>query len=222
MLKSENLAPRICGLYALTPDEGDTARLLRQVAAALDGGVRWLQYRNKSADAALRLRQARELQALCDMVGAQLIVNDFPELAAEVGAAGVHIGKEDRALAQARATLGEKVIGASCYNELPRALAAQEQVESLGKQARGADYVAFGSFFASGTKPNAVRASLDLLLTARAQLHVPIVAIGGITLDNAASVIAAGADAVAVSAALFTATDVAATAQAFNRLFAPN
>jgi len=213
MLMSNDPSKRIHGLYALTPDEADTAKLLRQVAAALDGGVRWLQYRNKRADAALRQRQARELQALCAIVGAQLIVNDFPELAAEVDAAGAHVGKEDGALADARAALGEKIVGVSCYNESSRALAAQ---------LAGADYVAFGSFFASPTKPNAVRASIDLLRTARAQLSVCVVAIGGITLDNASSVIAAGADAVAVSAALFNASDIAATAQAFNRLFVPN
>jgi thiamine-phosphate pyrophosphorylase len=213
MLMSNDPSKRLHGRYALTPDEADTAKLLRQVAAALDGGVRWLQYRNKRADAALRQRQARELQALCAIVGAQLIVNDFPELAADVDAAGAHVGKEDGALADARAALGEKIVGVSCYNESSRALAAQ---------LAGADYVAFGSFFASPTKPNAVRASIDLLRTARAQLSISVVAIGGITLDNASSVIAAGADAVAVSAALFNASDIAATAQAFNRLFVSN
>jgi thiamine-phosphate pyrophosphorylase len=216
------------GLYALTPNEADTAALLRAVEAALVGGTRLLQYRNKSASPELRALQARELQALCAAHRAQLIVNDFPALAAQVGAAGVHVGREDDAIPAARALLGDGIVGASCYNELQRAIDAQAAVEALGKRAgvealakraRGADYVAFGSFFASSTKPGAVRATLDLLRGARARLHVPIVAIGGITLDNARALIDAGADAIAVSSALFGAADIAAAARAFNHLF---
>jgi thiamine-phosphate pyrophosphorylase len=150
---------RVRGLYALTPDEADTTALLHAVEAALRGGTHWLQYRNKSAGAELRVGQARELQALCAAYRAQLIVNDFPALAAQIGAAGVHVGRQDDAIPAARALLGEGIVGASCYNELPRALDAQ---------AAGADYVAFGSFFASSTKPGAVRATLDLLRGARA------------------------------------------------------
>lgn len=204
--------PAVRGLYALTPDEADTAKLLGALAAALDGGTRLVQYRNKRADAALRAAQAQALQALCARYGARLIVNDFPALAAAVGAAGVHVGRDDASITAARALLGDGIVGASCYNELQRALDAQAQV----------DYVAFGSFFASSTKPGAARATLDLLRDARAKLHVPIVAIGGITLDNAPSLVAAGADAIAVSSALFGAPDVAETARRFNRLFARN
>ncbi len=203
-------AKNLRGLYALTPDEANTAALLRAVETALRGGVRWLQYRNKAADAALREAQARALQALCAAHGANLIVNDFPALAAQAGAAGAHVGRQDSALADARAALPHGIIGVSCYNELPRALEAQ-----IG----GADYVAFGSFYLSSTKPTAVRASLELLRAARVQVHIPIVAIGGITLDNARELIDAGADALAVSSALFNAANIAAAARSFNQLF---
>jgi len=201
-----------CGLYALTPDEPDTARLASRVRAAVSGGAAAVQYRNKPADAALRRDQAQVLVRICGEAGVPLIVNDDVELALDVGAAGVHLGRDDGDLAAARARLGAgKLIGASCYDCFD--LAGRAVVA-------GADYVAFGAVFASPTKPAAVRAPLALLGEAKRRFGVPVVAIGGITLDNAALAIAAGADALAVITALFDADDVAARARAFRDLFA--
>lgn len=202
---------RLRGLYVVTPDTEDTRTLLTRVDATLRGGARFVQYRNKAASSALRWEQASALKALCDSHGASLIINDHANLALEVDAAGVHIGADDGELGQARAALGPgKIIGVSCYDRMELAQAAV---------AAGADYVAFGSFFPSLVKPGAVRAPLDLLREGRRELEVPIAAIGGITLENAADLVAAGADAVAVISALFTARDVAAAARSFSALF---
>ena len=200
----------ISGLYAVTPDLADTAVLLAKTQAALAGGARLLQYRNKTADENLRREQAAALRELCRRYGAMLIINDHVELAREIDADGVHVGADDAGVAAARTRLGHgKIIGATCYNDLQRALAAAAQ---------GADYVAFGSFFASAVKPGAVRAPLALLQQARRQVTVPVVAIGGITLDNAAELIDAGANAVAVISALFAAPDVEVAARKFCQL----
>lgn len=202
---------RIRGLYAVTPDEPDTGRLLAMVGEALQGGARAVQYRNKPADARLRLAQVEALLALCRGAGAPLIVNDDLDLALAAGADGVHLGQDDGDLALARTRLGPgRLLGASCYNRLTLALAAADQ---------GADYVAFGSAFRSPIKPSAVHAPLELFRSARARLAVPIVAIGGITPQNARQVIDAGADALAVITALFGERDVRAAAAAFARLF---
>jgi thiamine-phosphate pyrophosphorylase len=159
----------------------------------------------------LRLSQARALLALCRRSRVPLIVNDHLDLALTVGADGVHLGAEDGSLATAREQLGPaRILGASCYDRLELALEAERL---------GADYVAFGSFFPSGVKPGAVRASLTLLRDAKRRLSVPVVAIGGITLENAPQVIAAGADSVAVISALFGADDVRAAARRFSALF---
>jgi thiamine-phosphate pyrophosphorylase len=199
------------GLYALTPDEPDTGALVAAVGSAIAGGAAAVQYRNKPADASLRRRQAAALAALCRETGVPLIVNDDVELALAVDAAGAHLGADDGDLAAARARLGPgRLLGASCYDRLDRAARAV---------AAGADYVAFGAVFASPTKPAAVRAPLALFGAARA-LRVPLVAIGGITLDSAPAAIAAGADALAVITALFGAGDVAARARSFAKLFA--
>jgi thiamine-phosphate pyrophosphorylase len=202
----------VAGLYAVTPDLADTALLLDKTQAALAGGARLVQYRNKIADGNLRREQAAALRELCRRRGAPLIINDDVGLACEIGADGVHVGADDAAVAVARAQIGGgKILGVSCYNDLQRALLAAAQ---------GADYVAFGSFFASSVKPGAVRAPLALLQQARQKLRLPLVAIGGITLDNASGLIGAGADAVAVIAALFAAPDVEVAAHDFCRLFA--
>ena len=199
------------GLYAVTPDITDTRELEAKVEAALLGGAVLVQYRNKTADARLRSLQAGALQALCRAHAVPLIVNDHVDLAIALNADGVHLGQEDGLLPQARAQLGAgKLLGASCYDRLDRAVAAVHA---------GADYVAFGSFFPSTIKPGAVRAPLALLRNARRELSVPIVAIGGITLDNAAQVITAGADAVAVISALFSAPDVRLVAERFKTIF---
>ena len=203
--------PAIKGLYAITPDETDTAELLRKVRLALQGGVQVLQYRNKSADPALKLQQAQALRMLTLEFGATYIVNDDVRLATQVDADGVHLGGADGSVAKARTLLGkQKLIGVSCYN---RASLAQEAVQ------QGADYVAFGAFFPSSVKPGAVKAEVAMLQTARQELGVPIVAIGGITLANCPVLIEAGADALAVISALFDAPNIEAAAREFSTLF---
>jgi thiamine-phosphate pyrophosphorylase len=201
----------ISGLYAVTPDISDTNELLRNVRLALHGGARVLQYRNKTADATLKLAQARALLQLAREFNTTFIVNDNAQLAAQVDADGVHLGGEDGSVAAARTLLGSKIIGVSCYNRLSL---AQEAIR------QGADYVAFGAFFPSGVKPEAVKADVAMLQTARKELSVPIVAIGGITQQNAATLIEAGADAVAVITALWNAPDIEASAREFSILFA--
>ena len=197
------------GLYLITPDEPDTARLVDRVAP-LVGLAACLQYRNKTADAALRDRQASALASVCRAAGVPLIVNDDPALAAEVGAEGVHLGEFDADFASARAVLGDAaIIGVSCYDDLERARRAV---------ASGADYVAFGAFHPSTTKPGARRASPELLRAARG-LPVPRVAIGGITPDNARPLVEAGADLVAVISGVFDAPDPLAAARGYRACF---
>jgi len=199
------------GLYAITPEALDTDRLLALVRAALAGGAAAIQYRSKNAPSTLRREQARALAALCREHRAPLIVNDDIGLAQEAGADGAHLGADDGDLAVARRQLGpDMLLGASCYNRLDLAIAAKEA---------GADYVAFGAVFDSPTKPAAVRAPLALFAEARGAVGLPIVAIGGITPENADAVIAAGADAVAVISAVFDAPDVTARAHEFKLLF---
>lgn len=200
------------GLYAITPDTRDGAALVALARSAVQGGASILQYRNKLADAAQRRVEARALGEICRAGRVTFIVNDDVPLALEVDADGVHLGRDDGDTAAARARLGRKLLGVSCYNRLALAEAAV---------ARGADYVAFGSVFPSATKPGAVRAPLELFRRART-LGVPLVAIGGITLANAAQAIAAGADCVAVISDLFAAGDVAARAREYAELFATN
>ena len=199
------------GLYAVTPDDDDSARLAGRVRAALEGGVRLVQYRNKTADAALRRYQASALCGLCQAHGAAFIVNDDLELALAVDAHGLHLGGEDGSIAAARARLGpHKLLGASCYRSLDNAERAL---------AEGADHIAFGSFFVSTVKPGAVRSTPSILTEAKRKFGVPVVAIGGITHDNAPLVISAGADSIAVITALFNAPDIAQAAREFNVLF---
>ena len=202
---------QVSGLYAITPEEPDTEVLAEKVRHALAGGARIVQYRNKSADRALRARQAATLLALCRKAAIPLVINDDLELALQIDADGLHVGRGDVDIARARERLGErKILGASCYDSIELAVAASNQ---------GADYVAFGSVFPSTTKPGATRVPLSLLGRARDHLGVPIVAIGGITRENASSVIDAGADAIAVISALFDATDIAVIARGFECLF---
>jgi thiamine-phosphate pyrophosphorylase len=201
----------VSGLYAITPDESNTAELLRKVRLVLQGGTRVLQYRNKLADAELKLQQALVLRQLTGEFDATFLVNDDAQLAVQVDADGVHLGGEDGSVAEARALLGEtKIIGVSCYN---RFLLAHTAV------VEGADYIAFGAFFPSGIKPDAVKAEVKLLQTARSELKLPVVAIGGITLQNGAELVEAGADALAVISALWSAPDIRTRAQEFSTLF---
>jgi thiamine-phosphate pyrophosphorylase len=201
---------RVSGVYAITPEIVDTPRLVAIVAAALTGGVRIVQYRNKTGSVGLRQFQCAALVELLQDINGTLIVNDDSRLAADVDAHGVHLGKDDDSLADARGRLGaDKIIGVSCYNDLARARALQ---------AAGADYVAFGSFFPSKTKPAAVCASLELLSRAKTELSLPVVAIGGINRDNAIRLIERDVDALAVLSALFCVDDVEREARVLSSL----
>ena len=205
--------PPLSGLYGITPQsllDSDRA-LLAAVTAALEGGMRWLQYRAKHPDRPTRLRQAEALSRLCRDHGAGFIVNDDPELALQVDADGVHLGREDGSIERARDRLGDAfLLGASCYNEPERALAAS---------AAGADYIAFGRFFPSRTKPQAVQADPALLAWARRETGLPVCAIGGITLDNVGLLLDQGADLLAVVDGLFSADNIRERARAFSYLF---
>lgn len=210
------------GLYAITPGTLDTDHLLRQVRSAIAGGTNSVQYRGKQIPPMLARTQALALRAVTRASGTLFIVNDDSELAFSVEADGVHVGRADYdagAISRIRQAWARRfshgspppfLIGVSCYNELER---AQEAVDA------GADYIAFGSFFFSGTKPNAVRADLALIGEAKGRFSVPVVAIGGITVDNAHQLIAARADAIAVISALFDADDIEQRAREFTNLF---
>lgn len=205
---------KLRGLYAITDSKllAD-GRLLPYAEAALAGGARLLQYRDKSDDDRRRLREAQALRDLCERHGAQLIINDDAELAARLGA-GLHLGQDDGSLSVARALLGRRaIIGATCHARLEL---AEEAV------AQGASYVAFGRFFDSNTKPGAPAATPAMLEQARQRFSLPIVVIGGVTLDNAPDLIARGASLVAVVHALFAAEsprEVERRARAFSELF---
>lgn len=201
------------GLYAITPTDlcRDPARLLHAAEAALRGGARFVQYRDKTRDAARRLSSARALRALCERHGARLIVNDDVELALAADAHGVHLGLDDLPLLEARARLGPtRLIGITCQDSIARARAASEG---------GADYVALGAFFPSRTKPDARHATLDLLRAVRIETSLPICVIGGITPDNGRPLVDAGADLIAAVDGVFGVPDVGAAARAYARLF---
>ncbi len=189
----------------LSPEELEST-----VRAALEGGLRLVQYRDKSGGRDQRLAEARTLAELGHRYGAYLLVNDDPELARDAGADGVHLGRDDPAVTDACKLLGEDaLIGVSCYNELERAVAAEDQ---------GADYVAFGAFYPSPTKPGAIRAPRALLQRARARIRIPIVAVGGITQENAGPLALAGADAAAVTSGLLEQEDLTEAARRLNNL----
>jgi thiamine-phosphate pyrophosphorylase len=200
------------GLYAITdsrliPD----GRLLDHVARAIEGGAVLVQYREKQRPREQRAEEAGRLARLCHSRGVPLLINDDIELARSTGADGVHLGVSDRSPQTARQQLGERaIIGVSCYNRLERAHAACRA---------GASYVAFGRFFPSRTKPEAVQAPLDLLRRARRELEIPIVAIGGITPANGAALLAAGADLLAVIHGLFAQADIRAAGRRYSELF---
>ena len=199
--------PALRGVYLITPDQPDTAALLAATAPLLATGVALLQYRNKSADAALQRAQAQALQALCSRHAVPLVINDNLDLAREVGAAGVHLGINDGDIAAARASLGANaIIGASCYNR-----------SDLARQAAaaGASYVGFGAFFPSPTKPHAPRADVQQLHDS-AGLGVTRVAIGGLSPDNAGALVAAGADLLAVVSGIYAAADPLAALRAYH------
>lgn len=199
------------GLYAIT--DGPRHDLLEAASAALEGGAMVLQYRDKTHDAERRLHEASALAGLCRRFDVPLIVNDDIDLAHSSGAAGVHLGEDDVGIAAARAALGrDAIIGMSCYDSLQRAREAA---------AGGADYLAFGAFFPSPTKPAARHATAALLRDAR-EFGVPLVAIGGISPDNGGPLIDAGADLLAVISGVFGAADVRAAARQYADLFGTN
>ena len=203
---------KIRGLYLVTPDWDDTARLAAAVDAALAGGAAAVQYRHKHAPPDLALRQARELLAVCRHHGRPLVINDSVELMLAVEADGVHLGKDDEHPRTVRERIGSgRYIGVSCYDDFERAVTL----------APFADQVAFGSVFLSQVKPGAVRAPLELFGRARAQ-GLSTIAIGGIDGANAATVIAAGADALAVITAVFGAPDITVAARQLSAQFAGN
>ncbi|MDH5446175.1 MAG: thiamine phosphate synthase [Gammaproteobacteria bacterium] len=204
----------LTGLYCIT--DPDLARqspisIEQMVEQALLGGARIIQYRDKQASPAEQHSTAHHLCQLCKQYGALFLINDDPELASQVDAHGVHLGQTDENLANARKILGkDKIIGITCHDNLDLALTAQQQ---------GADYVAFGRFFPSNTKPKASPAPAALLPTARKTLHIPIVAIGGITASNSAELLSAGADMLAVIHAVFGQEDIRQAAGEFKNLF---
>jgi thiamine-phosphate pyrophosphorylase len=202
----------LMGLYVITEDRPPADRpVAAGVEAALRGGARVVQYRDKSEDRARRLEEARALKRLCGDHAALLLINDDVELAAAVAADGVHLGRDDPDLAGARARLvAGSLIGITCYNQFERAQQAAAQ---------GADYIAFGSFYPSPTKPQAVHADPELLRRAKRELSLPTVAIGGISPENGAALVRAGADMLAVISAVFAAPDITAAARAFNPCF---
>lgn len=207
------------GLYGITPEWDDTDKLLNAVSAATRGGMVALQWRRKTAPPEAGLIQARRLAKHCRKLGLLFIVNDDWRLAALIDADGVHLGREDGSVAQARLALGsDKIIGCSCYNQ--PALAAQALEADV-------DYIAFGAMYPSKVKPAAIRATLENIeqgrMLAEAGLARPraaVVAIGGITSDNAAPVIHAGADSIALISGLFDSDDIQATAANCAALFA--
>ncbi len=201
------------GLYAITDSKLlSPERLVEAVALAIQGGAEMIQYRNKNADEEQRMWEAGDLNNMCRPLGVPLIINDDIDLAGKILAAGVHLGRDDADIAEARAKLGPRaIIGVSCYNDLERAIAAEKA---------GADYVAFGSFFPSRTKPDAVKAEVELLKEAKQKLSIPVVAIGGITADNGAQLVEAGADILAVITEVFGQADIKAAAEKIAKLFA--
>lgn len=198
----------VSGLYGVTQD--GSSNLYQQVKQALQGGAQVIQYRDKQSDSDQRLQDAQRLKSLCDEYAAIFIVNDDIDLALQVDADGVHVGKDDGDIVAIKQRLGDKILGVSCYNSLTLA----QKAEQLG-----ADYVAFGRFFVSQTKPDAIQAEPNLIVEAKSRLRVPVVAIGGIKLNNAKQLIDAGVDAIAVVDGLFGEENIVKTAKEFSNLF---
>lgn len=200
------------GLYLVTPNWDDTARLLAATEAGLRGGAVLVQYRHKEAGAGLRQEQGAALLALCRRHNVPFVINDHLDLAVALDADGVHLGGADGDLAHARHVLGPtKIVGASCYGDLALAVAAEQA---------GASYVAFGGFYPSPVKQYSFVTQPGVLDEARAMVAAPIVVIGGMTVPNATPLVARGADMVAAISSVYTAPDPQAAAQAFTALFA--
>jgi len=201
----------IKGLYAITPDSADLNTLIQKTKSAIEGGAFMVQYRSKIQDRDVKMQQCAAILRLCREYEIPCIVNDDVDMCRILEADGVHLGEKDDNIAEVRHILGEDaIIGSSCYDQLDRAKSAQKE---------GASYVAFGAMFPTSTKPNAPRASLALLKEAKREIQIPIVAIGGITVNNAHDVIKTGIDAIAVITSLYEAKSIKETAETFAKMF---
>jgi thiamine-phosphate pyrophosphorylase len=201
----------IKGLYAITPDMADLNSLIQKTQLAIEGGAFMVQYRSKIQDHDVKMQQCAAILRICREYDIPCIVNDDVDMCRVLKADGVHLGEKDDKIAEVRHILGkDAIIGSSCYDQLNRAKQAQKE---------GASYVAFGAMFKTSTKPNAPRASLELLKEAKSQIQIPIVAIGGITMNNAHEVIETGIDAIAVINSLFEAKIIKETAETFSHMF---
>jgi len=201
----------IKGLYAITPDLADLNTLIQKTKLAIEGGAFMVQYRSKIHDRDVKMQQCAAILRICREYDIPCIVNDDVEICRVLKADGVHLGENDDNIAEVRAILGEdSIIGSSCYDQLNRAKQAQKE---------GASYVAFGAVFPTPTKPNAPRATLELLREAKSEIQIPIVAIGGITMNNAHDVIETGVDAIAVITSLYESNSIKETAETFNTMF---
>ena len=201
----------IKGLYAITPDMADLNTLIQKTQLAIEGGAFMVQYRSKIQDRDVKIQQCAAILRLCREYKIPCIVNDDVDMCLVLEADGVHLGEKDDNIAEVRRILGEDAnIGSSCYDQLNRAKLAQKE---------GASYVAFGAMFETSTKPNAPRATLKLLREAKSQIQIPIVAIGGITMNNAHDVIKTGIDAIAVINSLYESNSIKETAETFSHMF---
>jgi thiamine-phosphate pyrophosphorylase len=199
------------GLYIVTPDWDDTQKLLQVTEQALRGGAALVQYRHKSASPALRQEQATGLLALCRRYQRPFIVNDYVDLCLALDADGVHVGGTDASVAQVRAAVGPaKIVGASCYGDLQLAYDAHQA---------GASYVAFGGFYPSRVKKYPVTTSPYIITQSKQDIPLPNVVIGGMTQENSAALVAAGADMVAAISSVYLAEDPEAAARGFTMLF---
>ena len=201
----------IRGLYAITPDMADLNALVRKTQWAIEGGAFMVQYRSKIQDRDVKMQQCAAILRLCREYKIPCIVNDDVEMCRILDADGVHLGEKDDNIAEVRRILGDDaIIGSSCYDQLNRANEAQKE---------GATYVAFGAVFPTTTKPHAPRAALALLREAKSQIQIPVIAIGGITVNNAHEVIETGIDAIAVITSLYESNAIKETAETFSRMF---
>ena len=201
----------IKGLYAITPDSADLNTLIQKTKSAIEGGAFMVQYRSKIQDRDVKMQQCAAILRLCREYEIPCIVNDDVDMCRILEADGVHLGEKDDNIAEVRHILGEDaIIGSSCYDQLDRAKSAQKE---------GASYVAFGAMFPTSTKPNAPRATLALLKEAKREIQIPIVAIGGITVNNAHDVIKTGIDAISVITSLYEAKSTKETAETFAKMF---
>ena len=199
------------GIYAITDCANTTEQeLLEKSEAILKTGISLFQYRNKTSNQQKKKELAQELQSLCHQYNTPFIVNDDVLLAKDISADGIHLGKDDDDISLAREVIGSRIIGISCYNNINRAIAAEKA---------GANYIAFGAFFPSVTKPDAKKADIALVKQAKSQLTIPIVAIGGITPENGKQLIEANIDYLAVISGLYSASDTISATQSYNDLF---